>query len=148
MMRSFIWRSTSLISVSYWVTDKGPQSCTSLISVSHWVTDEGSRAGNTLLSSNKSAQKLCSLIKGGSGRESQICYLIVAQVVDIGSKNASLISVVMEETGCLGVDIILDDGGKWDIQHLLNFISWLADYLMRGDPMILFSLNGLKVMLD
>ena len=34
------------------------------------------------------------------------------QIIDLGSKNSSLVSVVMEETGSLGVDVIIDDGGK------------------------------------
>ncbi|XP_067945699.1 quinone oxidoreductase-like protein 1 [Watersipora subatra] len=34
----------------------------------------------------------------------------IAQVIDLGSKNSSLVSIVMEETGSLGANAIIDDG--------------------------------------
>ena len=44
---------------------------------------------------------------------------IPAQVIDVGGRNASLVSVVMEETGCLGANVIVDDGGKVHASHML-----------------------------
>ena len=39
---------------------------------------------------------------------------ISAQIIDLSTKNSILLSAVMEETGGIGVDIVLDNGGKTD----------------------------------
>ena len=39
-------------------------------------------------------------------------FFISAQVIDIGQRSNILVSSVMEETGGIGVDVVVDNGGK------------------------------------
>ena len=41
----------------------------------------------------------------------QIRFLFTAQIIDIGSRSNILVSSVMEETGGIGVDVVIDNGG-------------------------------------
>lgn len=64
--------------------------------------------------------------------------VVVAQIIDLGSKNSSLVFTVMEETGSLGANIIIDDGGT----HLLLEISSYSSMLFWTNISIAHLLNG------
>ena len=49
-------------------------------------------------------------------------FLISAQVIELGSKSNMLVSGVMEETGGIGVDCIIDHGGSCQ----LSVQKWIS----------------------
>lgn len=58
--------------------------------------------------------------------EWQTTFMFEARVIPVDSGSSNLTSVVLEETGGLGVDIIIDSGGK-DVFLVFTDIS-VCDY--------------------